>query len=200
MQTLKKIFVLALLLTPLFLQAQNLKSLDFVISPEYSWRLLSPAGDPTALIRDKTERPGVGLRTGVYYNVFNRNQTAAFRLGLLYTNTGYRVKQETPNVTNHWTALEIPALLRFYGNDRKCASFVDIGPAIHLRSGKNIPKNEKILYSANFGFGFNWLFQENKAIFWQPNLRYYLTPIKSAHLKENRLSVGFEMGIRTYFR
>jgi hypothetical protein len=69
---------------------------------------------------------------------------------------------------------------------------------MHLRTFKNSPKNEKILFSVNFGFGFNWLFQENMAIFGQPNLRYYLTPNHGIGFKENRITGGIEFGIRKY--
>jgi hypothetical protein len=77
---------------------------------------------------------------------------------------------------------------------------VDIGTTIHLRNPNKFPKGERILYSANVGFGINWLFSENIAIFGQPNLRYYLTPQKLGELKENRITLGLELGFRTYFR
>jgi hypothetical protein len=199
MQNFKNYLIVAVLSIPFFTNAQNGRSFDFSFSPEACWRQLGPDANPEVRTRNKSETYGTGFRLGMFYNMQNRSQSAALRLGLLYGQSGYRIDDEKIN-TSRWKTLEMPVLLRIYSSDKQCISYLDFGGALHRRMEKNIPIEKRYYISANFGFGLVWKLQDNIAIFGQPNLRYYLTPNHAIGLKENRITGGIEFGVRRYLR
>jgi hypothetical protein len=198
-QLFKNYLIAAVLCIPFFSNAQNGRSIDFSFSPEACWRQLGPKANADVLSRNKSETFGTGFRLGMFYNMQNRSQSAALRIGLLYGQSGYRVDDEKTNSTL-WKTLEMPVLLRIYSSDKQCVSYLDFGGALHRRMERSIPIADRYYISANFGFGLVWKFKENMAIFGQPNLRYYLTPNHGIGLKENRITGGIEFGLRRYLR
>ena len=107
--------------------------------------------------------------------------------------------------------LEVPIALRKDFSNKKFGTFAEFGLSTmyylqsftrRVKSGKNETESfredviNQIQFAPILSFGFRYLINEKVEIVARPNLRYHLTKMADAPVKENAWSAGLAIGIR----
>lgn len=115
-------------------------------------------------------------------------------------------------VDNYWF-LEIPVAARIEFSEKKWNPFFELGlaPSVYLTTKtktitdidtsinflkNNHPGFNKVQLAGFVSMGLNYTLNEKLQLFGQPIIRYHLTKLVNAPIKENLFNYGMEIGIR----
>lgn len=182
-----------------FTQGQISTSFDLIVSPEQSYRSLSPETDSLSILRNEDEVKKFALRFGANLNLYIGN-TIVLKTGFRFVNSGYDSKTEDVNFD--YKFFEIPIALRYYyrDNDKFLRPFTEIGVGIHIyRSGDFYGDDFLRLFNhaLTVSVGIDYAYSYDFAFFVQPIFRYHLSQtLENYILEEHLYSFGGEIGIR----
>jgi Outer membrane protein beta-barrel domain len=112
---------------------------------------------------------------------------------------------------NNYLFLEMPIGIRYEFKQPKLKTYVAVGlsPNIYLTthvktitdlgSDNKFQQTEginKVTFSANIGFGFDYALNDTYQAFAQPSFRYHFTSFSAGPIKEYLYNFGLELGIR----
>jgi hypothetical protein len=200
----KIVLIITIVLTPLILLAQAKSSVSGLIGLEYSNRILkNPAFSGESGLRFASIGYNGEKKTGLTYGsefnpttgVYTPDPTLPHQIQLIYD----------------YLFLEIPIGIRRELKQNKMKTYIAVGlsPNVYLKTKiKTITEFgsenkagdpygiQKVTFSANIGFGFEYTINEQCQAFAQPSFRYHFTSIGKGPIKEYLYNFGLEVGVR----
>ncbi len=206
---------LFLFFSPLMVIGQSNSTISFTVSPSYSYFVIQGEGRPVGtffqLSTNRNDKPGLGWRFGVNGSQkFTKDDYVEFGfhvVGIKFSTQSQFLSNDLN--LNKFLLLEFPILFRHVFETNKYTSYMVAGvtfgsyqssstSGVSFR-GPFVEDLPSFNLAAVLGVGLEYHFSDNRALFFQPTLRYNLTGIQ---VGINRMyhfyTLGVDVGLRRY--
>lgn len=155
------------------------------------------------------------IKTGVRFASIGYKSVKGSRYGEIDPSPGlptYEIPGEFQHIRDYWF-LELPIIARFEFNEKKISPFIEFGISsnIYLTTKIKIIRDDitrtefydsaksdfnRMYFSSNLSFGFNYHHSSKMIFFFQPIFRYHFTKLVDSPIKEYLYNLGIELGLR----